>query len=73
MRKFETELWEGWTIQDFIEALHPQIELIASGESYKKPFTTKVELKKWCTDNQPYYKKYIPEVVEYFWKNYFNK
>ena len=26
------------------------------------------EIKQWCKDNQPYYKKHIPEVVEYFWK-----
>ena len=30
----------------------------------------KAELKSWCIDNQPYYKKYIPEVVNYFIKKY---
>ena len=37
-----------------------------SGNSWHKPFTSKEELKRWCMDNQPYYKKYIPEVVTYF-------
>lgn len=51
-------IWEGWTVQDFIDELEPIIK-------YNK-FNNKQELKKWCMENQPYYKKYIPEVVEYF-------
>lgn len=51
-------IWEGWTVQDFIDELEPIIK-------YNK-FNNKQELKKWCMENQPYYKKYIPEVVNYF-------
>jgi len=61
-------IWEGWTVQDFINDLEPIFNMIMSNKSYIKPFKTKEEVKKWCMQNQPYYKKYIPEVVNYFVK-----
>ena len=63
-------IWEGWTVQDFIDELAPQVEMIMSGQSWKKPFTTKAELKDWCTENQPYYKRPIPEVYNHFARMY---
>lgn len=36
------------------------------GNSWQKPFTNRKDLTKWCIDNQPYYKKAIPEVIKYF-------
>ena len=62
----QKHIWEGWTVQDFIDDLEPSFNQIMSGGSWEKPFKSKDELKKWCMDNQPYYKKYIPEVVTYF-------
>ena len=62
--------WEGWTAQDFIDALAPQVEIIMTGQSWQKPFASKAELKAWCADNQPYYKKPIPEVYNHFAKIY---
>lgn len=61
-------IWEGWTVQDFINELEPQFNMIMSNNSWKKPFKSKQEIKDWCKDNQPYYKKHIPEVVSYFSK-----
>jgi hypothetical protein len=61
-------IWEGWTVQDFINELEPSFNQIQSGNSWAKPFKTKDELKQWCKDNQPYYKKHIPEVFNYFRK-----
>lgn len=61
-------VWEGWTVQDFIDELEPLFDQIMSGRSWQKPFKDKAELKAWCIDNQPYYKRYIPGVVEYFFK-----
>jgi len=46
------------------------LEMIQSGQSWKKPLQNKKELKEWCMDNQPYYKKHIPEVVSFFAKKY---
>lgn len=64
------EIWEGWTVQDFIEELEDPIDMIMSDNSWLEPFKTKAELKKYCMDNQPYYKKAIPEVIEYFANKY---
>ena len=63
-------VWEGWTVLDFIEALDPSVEMIMSGQSWKRPFRDRDELQRWCVDNQPYYKKPIPEVVGYFENKY---
>ena len=60
------EIWEGWTVQAFINELEWSIKAIMSGQSWQTKFQSKEELKKWCMDNQPYYKKHIPEVVNYF-------
>lgn len=60
------EVWEGWTVQAFIDELEWSIKSIMSGQSWQAKFQSKAELKLWCMDNQPYYKKHIPEVVNYF-------
>ena len=62
----EKHIWEGWTVRDFISVLEPQISLIMTGKSWRKPFKTRAELSAWCADNQPYYKKPIDEVTDYF-------
>ena len=59
-------VWEGWTVGDFIKHLEPSFDMIVSGQSWQKPFKTAEELKNWCMDNQPYYKKHIPDVFKYF-------
>jgi len=57
---YNKHIWEGWSVLDFINDLQFLF-------NYKKSeFKTKKELKEWCMDNQPYYKKYIPEVVNHF-------
>ena len=66
----EKHIWEGWTVQDFVDELEPSIKMIMKNNSYIKPFENKKQLKEWCIDNQPYYKKHIPEVVNYFSKKY---
>jgi hypothetical protein len=70
MANLNRHIKEGWTPQYFIDELSMQLEMIQSGNSWKKPMTTKAELKDWCKDNQPYYKKHVPEVVNYFAKKY---
>lgn len=64
-------IWEGWTVQSFINELEPTFDMIMNGNSWKKPFKDEKELKTWCMENQPYYKKHIPEVFNHFknkWK-----
>jgi hypothetical protein len=64
----DKHIWEGWTVGDFINDLEPMFNQIQSNASSwgNKAFKTKDDVKKWCMDNQPYYKKYIPDVVNYF-------
>lgn len=65
----DREIWEGWTPRMFIRELEPEIEQIMSGNSFRK-IRTREELKRYCMDNQPWYKKHIPEVVDYFARKY---
>jgi len=65
--KRNKHIWEGWTVGQFIDELETMFNQIMSGNSHQKPFTSKEEVKKWCMENQPYYKKHIPEVVNYFY------
>lgn len=58
-------IWEGWTAQDFVNDLEPMFDMIMQNRSHTKPMK-KDELKTWLQDNQPYYKKHIPEVYQYF-------
>jgi|TARA_R110000851_G_scaffold196444_3_gene347422 hypothetical protein len=66
----QKHIWEGWTVQAFIDELSMEIGMIMKNKSFINPFKTKQELKKYCKDNQPYYKKHIPEVVNYFATKY---
>lgn len=70
MGNLQREVWEGWTAQNFIDELSGQIDMIMRGESWLQPFKTKTELVKYIRENQPYYKKSIPEVNAYFAKKY---
>ena len=62
------EVYEGWKVKDFIEELSPIFNMIMEGRAMQSPFKTKAEIKAFCKDNQPYYKKNIPEVVSHFAK-----
>lgn len=63
-------VYEGWTPQNFIDELEPSFKRIMQGNSIKKPFNSKEDVKEWLRDNQPYYKKNIPEVINYFIKKF---
>lgn len=62
----EKHIWEGWRVQDFINELEPIFQMIKNNQSWRKPFNNYEDLKIWCMENQPYYKKHIPEVFNYF-------
>ena len=65
---YNKHIWEGWTVSDFIKELSPTFNCITEGRSWHKPFANKQELKDWCKENQPYYKKHIPGVYNHFLK-----
>jgi len=64
----DKHIWEGWTVGDFIDELEPRFDAIQRSDGFNgyKTFKTKEKLKEWIKDNQPYYKKHIPEVYKYF-------
>ena len=66
----DKHIWEGWTVGDFIDEVEPFFDTIQNGNDWglNTKFKDKSELKKWVKDNQPYYKKHIQEVYNYFRK-----
>ena len=70
MHNLHREVWEGWTVMDFINELSVSIEMIMRGQSWIDPFKSIDELIEYIVDNQPYYKKPIAEVNDYFAKKY---
>jgi len=66
MTNLNKHIWEGWTAQNFVDELEHSFNMIQGGGSWQNPFKSREEIKQWCMDNQPYYKKYIKEVVDYF-------
>ena len=63
---FNRVVWEGWTVQSFIDDLDLMVRIkVRQGE-----VTTPAQMKSFCKDNQPYYKKPIPEVYKYFTEKY---
>jgi len=56
----DKHIWEGWTVGEFIDDLEIFFEFV------KEDLKTKEDVRTWCASNQPYYKKRIPEVSNYF-------
>ena len=68
-------IWEGWTVGDFIDDLEPIFNIIqdnARGFGTTN-FESKQDVVNWVKDNQPYYKRHIPEVANYFINKWENK
>lgn len=61
-------IWEGWTVGDFIDEIEPIFNTVNSNANSfgTTAFESKNDLKKWVKGLQPYYKKHIPEVYNYF-------
>lgn len=74
---FNKHIWEGWRVIDFINELQPTLDELyrrhvadPSNEYIGQPFKSKASLREWCKENQPYVKKRIPEVSNYFIQRY---
>ena len=69
---YERHIWEGWRVIDFINELLPLFYQLHSNHNEfgfnEKLFSSDLHLKNWLKENQPYYKKHIPEVYFYFKK-----
>ena len=70
MRNPDREVWEGWTVRNFVDEICGELDMIMIGGSFIEPFKTAKELVAHIKEIQPYYKKSIPEVNEYFAKRY---
>lgn len=70
MYNLQREVWEGWTVKDFILEVEPLVDMVMNRESFMEPFTTRREMIDFIRQCQPYYKKAIPEVNAYFVKKY---
>lgn len=70
MIDFQKEIWEGWTVLNFIEELEPELDQIMKACSYIKAFQTLDEMTRYIVSHQPYYKEKIPEIIEYFGDRY---
>lgn len=55
----DRHIWEGWHVSDFIEHL----EIVWPNAKY---WSSKQDVRNWCKDEQPYYKKHVVEVANYF-------
>lgn len=66
MLNLDREVWEGWTVRNFIDELSDEILMIMECGSWVDPFKTKAELTEYIASAQPYISEPIPEVVEYF-------
>ena len=67
----DKHIWEDWTVGDFIDDIEPIFNTIQRSDGFwdhNAGFKSKAELKKWVASEQPYYKKHIPEVYNYFLK-----
>ena len=64
----DKHICEGWTVGDFIDDIEPTFDMVNSGNAKNWSFPNKKALKSWVASEQPYYKKHIPEVYNYFLK-----
>ena len=66
----DKEVWEGWTVRDFILEQLPVMDMIMSGQAIQKPFKSKAEMQKYLNEERPYYKRTIPEETAFFAERY---
>lgn len=67
---YNKEIYEGWTVGAIIEYISGPMDMILTGNSWQAAPTNKKELAALIVDLQPYIKKEVPEVVDYFSKKY---
>ena len=67
---YNREVWEGWTIKSFIRSIEWRLDMIMEGNSFYPIPGNKEELSSRIIELMPYYRKHIPEVVEYFSNKY---
>lgn len=64
------EVWEGWKVIDFINEIEISVDYIISHCLPEDIKLTRKQLEELCIREQPYYKRVIPDVVNYFANKY---
>ena len=68
----DKHIWEGWTVGDFINEIEQTFNWTLR-QYGKKHWPSKSDLRQWVKSEQPYYKRHIPEVANYFIKRWENE
>lgn len=67
---FNKHIWEGWTVQDFIEDIEYSMDIAVQEQRRRGNPIDREFIRKTTSSQQPYYKKVIPDVVNYFCDRY---
>lgn len=63
-------IWEGWTVRDFINDIEYSVDITINDYKSRGIVITKDIISRITSDQQPYYKRVIPDVVNYFCNKY---
>lgn len=67
---YSKHIWEGWTVRDFINDIEYSVDITINDYKSRGIVITKDIISRITSDQQPYYKKIIPDVVNYFCNKY---
>lgn len=67
---YDKHIWEGWTVKDFINDIIGEIDILIELHRPRGNTVDRKLIAELTSNAQPYYKKVIPEVVDYFCKRY---
>lgn len=67
---YSKHIWEGWTVRDFINDIEYSVDITINDYKSRGIVITKDIISRITSDQQPYYKRVIPDVVNYFCNKY---
>lgn len=67
---YSKHIWEGWTVRDFINDIEYSVDITINDYKSRGIIITKDIIARITSDQQPYYKRVIPDVVNYFCNKY---
>lgn len=67
---YSKHICEGWTVRDFINYIEYSVNITINDYKSRGIVITKDIISRITSDQQPYYKRVIPDVVNYFCNKY---
>lgn len=67
---YSKHIWEDWTVRDFINDIEYSVDITINDYKSRGIVITKDIISRITSDQQPYYKRVIPDVVNYFCNKY---